>query len=58
MVVLCQHKCSHGAFFLIGRNQQTLEKSACCQLFGYISRVGRDETMVMVCKSFKKGVET
>lgn len=44
MVVLWQCECSHGAFFLTGRNQQTLEISASYQLFDYMSRVGRDET--------------
>lgn len=58
MVALWQCECPHGAFFLTGGNQQTLEVSASSQLFGYMSRVGRDETMVMVCKSFKKSVET
>lgn len=53
LIVLWQCECSRGAFFLTGRNQQTLEVSASCQLFGYMSRVGRDETVVMSV-SFKK----
>lgn len=58
MIALWQYECSQGVFFLTGRNQQTFEISASCQLFGYVSRMGRDETVVMMCESFKKSVET
>lgn len=57
MVGLWQCDCAHGGFFPHWKRATKFGNRAGWQYFGYLSRAGRDEAVVMVCKSFKRDVE-